>query len=205
MSPGRASAALTTWRPSWWASACWTQVETAAQPLPGILWPACAIDQVTKLAHHGLPGPTPAAARYLSTSTPVLTPVSWTPLASSPWANPSAEDPRSLEPPPPAAAAVASTAAGTVAGSASMCAGPDGALRPPTARKLAVCRPAAAALAFGSTDRNDAVWPLLTGPSITGAAAGAGGTAAGAMPGVAAAAEATGAPGATGATGATGA
>ena len=72
MSPGRASSALTIWRLFLPASALRTQVWTAAQPLPSILWPACSSDQVTKLAHHGLPGPTFAAARYLSTSAPVF-------------------------------------------------------------------------------------------------------------------------------------
>src|SRR3954451_4213287 len=94
MSPGRASAASTTCRSFLPASAFWTQVDTAAQPLPGILWPDCASDQVTKLAHHGLPGETPAAARDLSTAAPVLTPVSCTPLASSPCAACRAAAPR---------------------------------------------------------------------------------------------------------------
>src|SRR3954451_18799688 len=93
MSPGRAWSALTIWRSFCLASAWRTHVCTAAHPLPGILWPARPAaqpapgllgprrpsDQVTKLAHHGLPGPTPAAARYLSTSAPELTPLSCTP------------------------------------------------------------------------------------------------------------------------------
>src|SRR6059058_5815113 len=98
MSPGRAWSALTIWRLFCLASACWTHVWTAAHPLPGILCPAWPSDHVTKLAHHGLPGPTPPAARYLSTSLPVLTPVSWTP--SCVWATLSAEAPSELEPEP---------------------------------------------------------------------------------------------------------
>ena len=63
MSPGRASAALTKWSPLLpWRAFC-THVATPAQPLPGILCPACSSDQVTKLAHQGFPGATPAAAR----------------------------------------------------------------------------------------------------------------------------------------------
>ena len=57
MSPGRAWSALTIWRSFCFASALRTQVWTAAQPPPGILWPAWPSDHVTKLAHHGLPGP----------------------------------------------------------------------------------------------------------------------------------------------------
>src|SRR5689334_23720056 len=111
MSPGRASAALTICSPSLCAWALWTQVETAAQPLPGILWPACSSDQVTNDAHHGLPGETPAAARYLSTITPVFEPAtSWTPFWVSPTC--SAAAPSELPPPFPAAAgAPASTTA----------------------------------------------------------------------------------------------
>ena len=124
MSPGRAWSALTTWRSSCFASACWTQVDTAAQPLPGILWPACWSEYVTKLAHHGLPGPTPAAARYLSTSAPVLTPVSWTP--SWVWAKLRADAPSVLEPEPGAAAAAASTMPGTDAAEATALGGPAG-------------------------------------------------------------------------------
>src|SRR3954471_9993636 len=116
MSPGRAWSALTTWRWFCFASALRTHVCTAAQPVPSILWPDCWSDHVTKLAHHGLPGPTFAAARYLSTSAPVLTPVSCTPSwVCAPF---SAEAPRVLEPEPGAAAAVASTMPGTPAGGA---------------------------------------------------------------------------------------
>src|SRR3954447_26750994 len=124
MSPGRAWSALTTCRLSVFASACWTQVWTAAQPVPSILCPACWSDHVTKLAHHGLPGPTFAAARYLSTSAPVLTPLSCTPS----WvcATFSADAPSVLAPEPGAAAAVASTIPGTPAGGAIALAGPAG-------------------------------------------------------------------------------
>src|SRR3954447_13903525 len=102
MSPGRAWSALTTWRVSCFASACWTHVWTAAQPVPSILWPECSSDQVTKLAHHGLPGPTFAAARYLSTCSPVLTPDSWTPSCVCATLRPAA--PTLLAPEPGAAA-----------------------------------------------------------------------------------------------------
>src|SRR3954449_7658227 len=124
MSPGRASAASTTCRLSCLASACWTQVDTAAQPLPFILWPECSSDHVTKLAHHGLPGPTLAAARYLSTCSPVLTPCSCTPS----WvcATFSAAAPTLLAPEPGAAAAAASTIPGTDAAEATACGGPAG-------------------------------------------------------------------------------
>src|SRR3954449_6383265 len=125
MSPGRAWSALTICRSFCFASALRTHVWTAAQPLPGILWPACWSEYVTKLAHHGLPGPTPAAARYLSTSAPVLTPTSWTPRASSPLATSSADAPRVLAPDAVAVAASA-TAAGTAPGGASELAGPTG-------------------------------------------------------------------------------
>src|SRR3954447_7740925 len=125
MSPGRASSALTTCRPSVLASAACTHVCTAAQPVPSILWPDCSSDHVTKLAHQGLPGPTSAAARYLSTSAPVLTPVSWTPLASSPLATSSAEAPRLL-PPDAVAVAASATTPGAVPGAASAVAGPAG-------------------------------------------------------------------------------
>src|SRR5829696_10341448 len=125
MSPGRASAALTTWRSFVPASAARTHVWTAAQPPPSILWPAWASDHVTKLAHHGFPGETPASARYLSTSVPVLVPSSWTPRASSRLATSSAEAPRLLEPDAVAVAASA-TAAGTVPGAAIALAGPTG-------------------------------------------------------------------------------
>src|SRR5215210_2229322 len=122
MSPGRASSALTICRLFCFASALRTQVCTAAQPPPSILWPLCWSDHVTKLAHHGLPGPTFAAARYLSTSAPVLTPDSWTPS----WlcATLSAAAPTLL--PPGAAAAVASTMPGTEPGCATALAGPAG-------------------------------------------------------------------------------
>src|SRR4029450_13488463 len=105
MSPGRAWSALTIWRSFCFASALRTHVWTAAQPLHGILWPACCSDQVTKLAHHGLPGPPLAGARYLSTSAPVLTPCSWTPS----WvcATFSADAPSVLAPEPGVAAAAA--------------------------------------------------------------------------------------------------
>src|SRR3954454_13269719 len=124
MSPGRASAALTICRLSCLASACWTHVWTAAQPVPFILWPDCSSDHVTKLAHHGLPGPTFAAARYLSTSAPVLTPDSCTP--SCVCATFSAAAPRLLEPDPGAAAAAASTMPGTLPASATAPGGPAG-------------------------------------------------------------------------------
>src|SRR4051812_34605481 len=124
MSPGRAWSALTTCRLFCLASACCTQVCTAAHPVPGILWPECSSDQVTKLAHHGLPGPTFAAARYLSTSAPVLTPVSCTP--SCVCAVFSAAAPTLLAPEPGAAAAAASTIPGTDAAEATACGGPGG-------------------------------------------------------------------------------
>src|SRR6185436_18925548 len=114
MSPGRAFAASTICRSWVFASAARTHVCTPAQPPPSILWPACSSDHVTKLAHHGLPGPTPAAARYL-----------WTPFASSPLATSSAEAPRLLEPPAVAVAASATTA-GVVAADATALAGPAG-------------------------------------------------------------------------------
>src|SRR4051812_33573461 len=146
MSPGRASAASTTCRLSCLASACWTQVCTAAQPVPGILWPDCSSDHVTKLAHHGLPGPTLAAARYLSTIAPVLAPpVSWTP--SCVWAICRAAAPTGL-PPPAVTAAASTTAPGTASGfGASAPGGPAGAR---TARKLAVWLPAPEAAAVGA-------------------------------------------------------
>src|SRR5688500_16864402 len=80
MSPGRASSALTICRPLLPCSALRTHVATAAQPLPGSLYPAFSSAQVVNEAHHGLPGDTPAAARYSSTCGPVLAPpVSRTP------------------------------------------------------------------------------------------------------------------------------
>src|SRR3954471_5878983 len=124
MSPGRASAASTTCRLSCLDSACWTQVWTAAQPEPFILWPDCSSDHVTKLAHHGLPGPTLAAARYLSTSAPVLTPCSCTP--SRVCATFSADAPGVLAREPGAAAAAASTMPGTDAAEATALGGPAG-------------------------------------------------------------------------------
>src|SRR3954470_21548353 len=124
MSPGLAWSALTTCRWFCFASALRTHVCTAAQPLPSILWPECCSDHVTKLAHHGLPGPTLAAARYLSTSAPVLTPCSCTPS----WvcATFSAAAPTLLAPEPGAAAAAASTVPGTEAAEATACGGPAG-------------------------------------------------------------------------------
>src|SRR5215217_687462 len=123
MSPGRAWSAETIWRSFLCCSALRTHVCTAAQPLPSILRPAWPSDHVTKLAHHGLPGDTPAAARYLSTSAPVLTPDSCTP--SWPCATLRAAAPRLLLPDAVAAAASA-TAPGTVEGSASALVGPTG-------------------------------------------------------------------------------
>src|SRR3954452_6086148 len=172
MSPGRAWSALTTCRLSCLASACCTQVATAAQPVPGILWPAWPSDHVTKLAHHGLPGPTPAAERYLSTSLPVLTPVSWTPICV--WATFSAAAPSELEPDPGAAAAAASTMPGTPAGFATALGGPTGGCAAMNEPDLL---PALAACACAAMN-----WPELPGLGATGAAAGggAGGAAAGA-------------------------
>src|SRR4051794_28157966 len=121
MSPGRASSGLTILRPLLPAWALCTQVDTAAQPPPGILWPACCSDQVTNDAHHGLPGDTPAAARYLSTCGPVFElPISWTPF----WlcATRSAAAPSGLVPAPLGAAAPASTTP-PGAGCAGACAG----------------------------------------------------------------------------------
>src|SRR3954451_20393286 len=178
MSPGRASAALTTCRPSLPASALRTQVCTAAQPLPGILWPDWASDHVTKLAHHGLPGPTPAAARYLSTSAPVLTPVSCTP--SWVWAKLRADAPSVLEPEPGAAAAAASTMPGTDAAEATAPGGPAGGW---TARN----EPEPPF--FASTTRSAAAmnWPESPGLGSGGSAAAAAGA-----PGAGAAAAAAG-------------
>ena len=124
MSPGRASSALTISRLFCFASALRTHVCTAAQPVPSILTPAFSSDHVTKLAHHGLPGPTFAAARYLSTSAPVLTPDSCTPS----WvcATFNAAAPALLPPAPGAAAAAASTMPGTDPGGATALAGPAG-------------------------------------------------------------------------------
>src|SRR5215211_5568028 len=116
MSPGRASWALTICRSLLPASALRTHVCTPAQPPPSILWPDCSSDHVTKLAHHGLPGPTPAAARYWSTFSPVLVPSSFTPAASSFFATSRADAPRLLEPPAVAVAASATTAGAPAAG-----------------------------------------------------------------------------------------
>src|SRR3954447_11290404 len=124
MSPGRAWSALTIWRSSCLASAWRTHVCTAAHPLPGILWPARPSDQATKLAHHGLPGPTPAAARYLSTSAPELAPLSCRPSWVGAAFNAAAPSVRGPE--PGTAAAVASTIPGTPAGDAIALAGPAG-------------------------------------------------------------------------------
>src|ERR1700710_3945 len=152
MSPGRAWSALTTWRLSCLASACWTQVCTAAQPVPFILWPECSSDHVTKLAHHGLPGPTFASARYLSTSAPVLTPVSCTPI----WvcATCSAEAPRLLAPCAVAAAAAAPSARGPARGGW-------------TPREVPLCLSAAAVAAMNG--------PELPGAGATGATGAPGG------------------------------
>src|SRR3954471_19132429 len=99
MSPGRASSALTTLSPLLPCSAFCTQVETAAQPPPGILCPACSSDHVTNDAHHGFPGETAAAARYWSTCGPVFElPISRTPRCVS--AARSAAAPSELPPPP---------------------------------------------------------------------------------------------------------
>ena len=168
MSPGRAWSALTIWRSFCFASALRTHVWTAAQPPPGILWPACSSDHVTKLAHHGLPGPTLAAARYLSTSAPVLTPCSCTPS----WvcATFSADAPSVLAPEPGAAAAAASTMPGTDAAEATALGGPAGGW---TARN----EPEPPF--FASTTRSAAAmnWPespgLGSGGSAAAAAAGA--------------------------------
>src|SRR5689334_5467771 len=117
MSPGRASAALTICSPSLCAWALWTQVETAAQPLPGILWPACSSDQVTNDAHHGLPGETPAAARYLSTCGPVFElPISCTPFCDC--ANRNAAAPTGPLPPAPLDPDAAASAAAPPGGAA---------------------------------------------------------------------------------------
>ena len=110
MSPGRASSALTTLRPLLPCSAFCTQVATAAQPLPGILCPACSSDQVTNDAHHGFPGATSAALRYSSTCAPRFAP----PISCTPrWVSAifSAAAPSELPPPPAGASATASAAA----------------------------------------------------------------------------------------------
>src|SRR4051795_11771287 len=99
MSPGRASSALTSLRPLLPCLAFCTQVETAAQPPPGILCPAFSSDHVTNDAHHGFPGATLAAARYWSTCGPTFAPpVSRTPFGlGAIW---SAAAPSELPPPP---------------------------------------------------------------------------------------------------------
>src|SRR6476660_6776944 len=200
MSPGRAWSALTICRLSCFASACWTHVWTAAQPVPFILWPECSSDQVTKLAHHGLPGPTPAAARYLSTCSPVLTPVSCTPS----WvcATCSAAAPTLLAPEPGAAAVAASTMAGTDAGWATALGGPAGGWAAMNTPDPPLPAPAASA----DTARNWPDAPTLgaSGGAAAAAAAGAAGAAAaGAAAAGAAASSAAGAAGATGAAAAT--
>src|SRR5215204_5132373 len=180
MSPGRASAALTTWRSLVPASAARTHVCTPAQPPPSILWPACSSDHVTKLAHHGLPGPTPAAARYLSTSVPVLTPSSWTPLASSPFATSSAEAPRALEPPAVAVAASA-TAAGTAPAAIALGGPAGGCMKDSSSPCLGA---AAFAASSAVTARKDNESPGLAFGCATSAAAAPGaGTAAAAAAG----------------------
>src|SRR5215216_3702916 len=191
MSPGRASSALTICRSLLPASALRTHVCTAAQPLPSILWPDCSSDHVTKLAHHGFPGPTPAAARYSSTLAPVLTPSSWTPAASSFFAISSADAPRLLEPDAVAVAASA-TAAGTVPGAANALAGPTGgftALNDSESPFLGGAVASAASLAVTARKLIESPGLGLGSATAAAAAAGAG------WPGTAAAA-ATGAPGA---------
>src|SRR3954454_3472271 len=177
MSPGRAWSAETTCSLSCLASACWTQVWTAAQPEPFILWPDCSSDHVTKLAHHGLPGPTLAAARYLSTSAPVLTPCSCTPS----WvcATFSAAAPTLLAPEPGAAAAAASTMPGTEAAEATACGGPAGGWTAANAPEPPFF--ASAAWATAAMNRPDS--PAFgSGGGTTAAAPAAGGAAAGATP-----------------------
>ena len=96
---GRASSALTILSPLLPCSALRTQVWTAAQPPPGILWPAFSSDHVMNDAHHGLPGATFAAARYSSTCGPRFAP----PISRTPswvWAIFSAAAPSGLPPPP---------------------------------------------------------------------------------------------------------
>ena len=196
MSPGRAWSALTISRLFLPASALRTQVCTAAQPVPSILTPAFSSDHVTKLAHHGLPGPTFAAARYSSTSLPVFVPASCTP--SWVWATFSAAVPALLPPAPGAAAAVASTMPGTDAGGAIALAGPAGgwgARKKPEAPFFPPVAPAACAAAAMN-------WPdspfLGSGGNAAAAAAGAPGAG-----GAAATAAAGAAPGTAGAAGAT--
>ena len=124
MSPGRASSALTIRRPLLPCSALRTHVATAAQPLPGISYPASPSAQVGNEAHHGLPGGNPAAARYSSTCGPVFAPaVSRTPR----WvcAIRSAAAPSELPPEPVAAAGAARPRAAT-AGTAAAAPGRGG-------------------------------------------------------------------------------
>src|SRR3954471_6022422 len=183
MSPGRAWSALTTCRLFCFASALRTHVDTAAQPEPFILWPECSSDQVTKLAHHGLPGPTFAAARYLSTCSPVLTPLSCTP--SWVWATFRAAAPALLAPDPGAAAAAASTMPGTVAGSATALGGPTGgwaamnvperSLRSAAARVTAMKPPESPALG-GAAGAGAAAAAAGGAAAPAGAAAGPGAT-----------------------------
>src|SRR3954454_23564092 len=186
MSPGRAWSALTIWRSSCLASAWRTHVCTAAHPLPDILWPARPSDQVTKLAHHGLPGPTFAAARYLSTSAPELTPLSCTPS----WvcATFKAAAPTLLAPDPGAAAAAASTMPGTVAGSATALGGPTGGWAAKNVPDRSLRSAAARATAMKPPES-----PALGGAAAAGAAAGAAAAPAGAAAGPGATAGAAGA------------
>src|SRR3954470_5261601 len=186
MSPGRAWSALTTCRLSCFASACWTHVCTAAQPVPFILWPECSSDHVTKLAHHGLPDPTFAAARYLSTCSPVLTPLSWTP--SCVCATLRAAAPTLLAPDPGAAAAAASTMPGTVAGSATALGGPTGGWAAMNVPDRSLRSAAARATAMKPPES-----PALGGAAAAGVAGGAAAAPAGAAAGPGATAGATGA------------
>src|SRR3954466_5126898 len=184
MSPGRASAALTICRLSCLASACWTHVWTAAQPVPSILWPECSSDQVTKLAHHGLPGPTFAAARYLSTSAPELPPLSCTPS----WvcATFKAAAPTLLAPDPGAAAVAASTMPGTVAGSATALGGPTGGWAAMNVPDRSLCSAAARATAIKPPESPALGGAAAAGAGAAGAAAGAAAAPAGAAAGPAA-------------------
>src|SRR3954447_12449546 len=182
MPPGRASAASTPCTVSCLASTCWTQVCPRAQPEPFILWPDCSSDHVTKLAHHGLPGPTLAAARYLSTCSPVLTPCSCTPS----WvcATFSAAAPTLLAPEPGAAAAAASTMPGTAAAEATACGGPAGGWMATKAPEPPFFAPAASATAamnwpdspaFGSGGGTAAAAATGGAPAPGGGGGGAGG------------------------------
>src|ERR687890_2356507 len=178
MSPGRASSGLTTCRLFVPASAARTQVCTAAQPPPCILWPDCSSDHVTKLAHHGLPGATPAAARYLLTSVPVLTPSSCTPLASSPLATSSADAPRLLAPAAFAEAASA-TAAGTESGAATALGGPAGGWIARNTAEPPFFTAASAASALTATNEPESPISRLGSGGGAAAAAAWGGAAAG--------------------------